>query len=93
MNWQFLDAPPDGTVMLEWQPLNHLGNRSATDGYIWGDAEAAYTVEHQGYVSWFLYKRYDLLLNVPNRLSRCISTDVVSSHVSLLQLTHGSDIV
>ena len=50
MNWQFLDAPQDGTVMLEWQPLNHLGNRSATDGYVWGDAEAAFTMEVSGYV-------------------------------------------
>ncbi|MCJ1313963.1 hypothetical protein MMC25_007643 [Agyrium rufum] len=50
MNWRFLDAPQDGTVMLVWQPLNQLGIRSASDGYVWLDPEQAYNQEHKGYV-------------------------------------------
>ncbi|EEP76213.1 predicted protein [Uncinocarpus reesii 1704] len=49
MHWMFLDAPPDGTVMLAWQPLNHLGTNFASDGYVWGDAEQVYTTEARGY--------------------------------------------
>ncbi|EAS35765.3 uncharacterized protein CIMG_01119 [Coccidioides immitis RS] len=49
MHWMFLDAPPDGTVMLVWQPLNHLGTNFASDGYVWGDAEQVYTTESRGY--------------------------------------------
>jgi len=50
MNWMFLDAPEDGTVMLVWQPLNQSGTQSATDGYIWADAEQAFSSEVRGYV-------------------------------------------
>lgn len=50
MSWQFLDAPADGTVMLEWQPLSRLGTHAATDGYVWADPEAAYTSQIRGYV-------------------------------------------
>lgn len=50
MHWMFLDAPPDGTLMLTWQPLNHLGTNFASDGYVWGDAEQVYTTEARGYV-------------------------------------------
>jgi hypothetical protein len=50
MHWTFLEAPPDGTVMLTWQPLAHLGNNFASDGYVWADAEQAFTFEARGYV-------------------------------------------
>ncbi|KAJ6048058.1 uncharacterized protein N7446_011021 [Penicillium canescens] len=49
MHWTFLEAPPDGTVMLTWQPLAHLGNNFASDGYVWADAEQAFTFEARGY--------------------------------------------
>lgn len=48
--WQFLEAPPDGTVLLVWQPLETLGTAFASDGYVWGDAEHAFNSEHKGYV-------------------------------------------
>lgn len=51
MHWMFIDGPPDGTVMLVWQPLNQLGTMFASDGYIWADAEQVYTTEVRGYVS------------------------------------------
>lgn len=50
MHWMFLDGPPDGTVMLVWQPLNHLGTNFASDGYVWADAEQIYSTEIRGYV-------------------------------------------
>lgn len=50
MHWTFLDGPPDGTVMLTWQPLNHLGTNFASDGYVWADVEQAFTFEARGYV-------------------------------------------
>lgn len=50
MHWMFLDGPPDGTVMLVWQPLHHLGTNFASDGYVWADAEQAFTTEARGYV-------------------------------------------
>lgn len=33
--WTYLDAPPDGTVKLTWQPLQRMGTNFASDGYIW----------------------------------------------------------
>ena len=50
MNWMFLDAPPDGSVMLVWQPSNQLGQRFASDGYVWADAENTFTQEIKGNV-------------------------------------------
>jgi Fungal domain of unknown function (DUF1750) len=50
MYWTFLDGPQDGTTMLTWQPLNHLGTNFASDGYVWADAEQAYTFDTRGYV-------------------------------------------
>ncbi|EDN10109.1 conserved hypothetical protein [Histoplasma mississippiense (nom. inval.)] len=49
MHWMFLDGPPDGTVILVWQPLNHLGTNFASDGYVWADAEQLYSTEIRGY--------------------------------------------
>jgi hypothetical protein len=51
MHWMMLDGPPDGSLMLVWQPLNHLGTNFATDGYVWADAEQAYNTTSRGYVS------------------------------------------
>ena len=50
MSWQFLDAPSDGTVQLEWQPLSRLGTHAATDGYVWAGPEAPFTTQVRGYV-------------------------------------------
>ncbi|KAL2827155.1 hypothetical protein BDW59DRAFT_171454 [Aspergillus cavernicola] len=50
MHWTFLDGPQDGTVMLTWQPLNHLATNFASDGYIWADVEQAFTFEARGYL-------------------------------------------
>ena len=50
MNWMFLDAPPDGSVLLVWQPLSQLQTRFASDGYIWADPEHAFSQPHKGYV-------------------------------------------
>jgi len=50
MHWTFLDGPQDGTVMLTWQPLNHLGTTFSSDGYVWADVEQAFTFEARGYV-------------------------------------------
>lgn len=51
MNWVFLDAPIDGSLMLVWQPLNQVGIHFASDGYIWADAEQAFSLDSKGYVS------------------------------------------
>ncbi|KAL5357520.1 hypothetical protein BJX96DRAFT_144633 [Aspergillus floccosus] len=57
MHWTFLDGPQDGTVMLTWQPLNHLGTNFASDGYVWADVEQAFTFEARGYaVEMFLHR-------------------------------------
>lgn len=50
MNWMFLNAPADGSVMLVWQPLNQLGTQFASDGYVWADVEQAFSSEAKGYV-------------------------------------------
>lgn len=50
VSWMFLDAPADNSVMLVWQPPS-MGKQYASDGYIWADAETAYTLEPRGYVS------------------------------------------
>ncbi|KAL4810868.1 hypothetical protein BDV18DRAFT_128141 [Aspergillus unguis] len=57
MHWTFLDGPQDGSVMLTWQPLNHLGTNFASDGYVWADAEQAFTFEARGYVVEMLLHR------------------------------------
>lgn len=61
MQWQFLETPPDGTLMLTWQPLEYLGTNFASDGYIWADAEQIFKSEVRGYVcvSRFLRKGGD----------------------------------
>lgn len=51
MQWQMLDTPPDGTMLLVWQPLDYLGVAAASDGYIYADAESLFKSEVRGYVS------------------------------------------
>ena len=51
MQWQFIETPQDGTLMLTWQPLDVMGTTFASDGYIWADAEHRFTSEVRGYVS------------------------------------------
>jgi hypothetical protein len=62
MHWTFLDGPQDGTVMLTWQPLNHLGTNFASDGYVWADVEQAFTFEARGYVWRLSYASPNFLI-------------------------------
>ncbi|EXJ91382.1 hypothetical protein A1O1_04494 [Capronia coronata CBS 617.96] len=50
VQWQFIETPPDGTMMLTWQPLEHMGTNFASDGYIWADAEHVFKSEVRGYI-------------------------------------------
>jgi hypothetical protein len=45
----FASPPPDGTVILTWQPPR-MGNMFASDGMVWADAESAYDMNVRGYV-------------------------------------------
>ncbi|KPI46035.1 uncharacterized protein AB675_960 [Cyphellophora attinorum] len=49
MQWQMLDAPQDGTMLLVWQPLEYLGTSAASDGYIYADAEQYYKSDVRGF--------------------------------------------
>ncbi|KIX03647.1 uncharacterized protein Z518_07200 [Rhinocladiella mackenziei CBS 650.93] len=49
MQWQFIETPPDGTLMLTWQPLDYLGTTFASDGFIWADQEHVFKSEVRGY--------------------------------------------
>jgi len=51
VQWQLLDTPQDGTMLLTWQPMDYLGTNFASDGYVWADAEQAYKSDVRGYVS------------------------------------------
>jgi hypothetical protein len=53
VQWQFLDAPHDGSVFLVWQPLEYLDTNFASDGYVWADVEQAFSQEIRGYVGRF----------------------------------------
>ncbi|KAF2687948.1 DUF1750-domain-containing protein [Lentithecium fluviatile CBS 122367] len=47
--WTFFTTPPpDGSVLLTWQPPR-LGTHFASDGLIWADAEVAYDMNIRGY--------------------------------------------
>lgn len=50
MAWQYLDAPPDGTLFLEYNST-FLQNQSPSDGYIWAEDEEFEVHEIGGYVS------------------------------------------
>ena len=52
MQWQYLDAPQDGSILLVWQPLEYLDTNFASDGYIWADVEHAFSQQAAGYVCY-----------------------------------------
>lgn len=49
VQWQILDCPQDGTILLAWQPPE-LGVNFASDGYIWHDHEQTSNIDVRGYV-------------------------------------------
>ncbi|KAI1609912.1 hypothetical protein EDD36DRAFT_498722 [Exophiala viscosa] len=49
VQWQFIDTPQDGMLMLTWQPLEYLGTAFASDGFVWADAEHVFKSEVRGY--------------------------------------------
>ncbi|KAF2083675.1 DUF1750-domain-containing protein, partial [Saccharata proteae CBS 121410] len=56
--WHYFSTPPqDGTVFLTWQPQAQRGSNFASDGYVWGDRETAYTLEVRGYTLEILVHR------------------------------------
>ncbi|KAF2661673.1 DUF1750-domain-containing protein [Lophiostoma macrostomum CBS 122681] len=44
----FASPPPDGTVLLTWQPPR-MGTHFASDGLVWADPEIAYDMNIRGY--------------------------------------------
>lgn len=62
MQWQFLDSPQDGTLVLTWQPLEYLNTNFASDGYIWADVEVSFKSEVRGYVRHYPFAIVDNLL-------------------------------
>ncbi|KAF2724238.1 DUF1750-domain-containing protein [Polychaeton citri CBS 116435] len=42
MSWQYLTAPPEGTIWLEWIPQHKSNQQFASDGYVWADPETTY---------------------------------------------------
>lgn len=64
MQWQFLETPQDGTLVLTWQPLDYISTNFASDGYIWADVEVSFKSEVRGYVRHYhLFILYKLLTN------------------------------
>ena len=57
VQWQYLDAPPDGTVLLAWQPLEYMGTNYASDGYVWADAEQTFKSDVRGYTLEMFHQR------------------------------------
>ncbi|KAL8963962.1 MAG: hypothetical protein Q9183_004811, partial [Haloplaca sp. 2 TL-2023] len=57
MVWMFIDCPGDGVMMLCWQPLAKRNIEFASDGYVWLDAESAFSSQTNGYtVEMYLHK-------------------------------------
>ncbi|KAL8659582.1 MAG: hypothetical protein Q9226_000363 [Calogaya cf. arnoldii] len=57
MLWMYLDCPQNGEMLLVWQPLSKLGNEFASDGYVWADAEQAFSSEARGHtVEMYLHR-------------------------------------
>ena len=50
VSWQVLHGPPNGSIFVAWQPPK-LGNRFASDGYVYADVEKAFKSKFSGYVS------------------------------------------
>lgn len=51
VQWQYLSAPRDGTLLLTWHPRNQLGDNYASDGYVWFGPERTQPHAQDGYVS------------------------------------------
>ncbi|KAL8867838.1 MAG: hypothetical protein Q9198_008378 [Flavoplaca austrocitrina] len=49
MVWMYIDAPQNGVMLLVWQPMSKLGIEFASDGYVWADAEQAFSSEARGH--------------------------------------------
>ncbi|KAI9886237.1 MAG: hypothetical protein M1823_001972 [Watsoniomyces obsoletus] len=47
MSWILLETPPDGKLLLTWQPPS-MGTTFASDGYIWSEPEEALAFTIQG---------------------------------------------
>lgn len=49
MSWNYVSAPQDGTLWLEWISARSGEHRFPSDGYVWGDMEQTYRQEFGGY--------------------------------------------
>lgn len=49
MSWQYLIAPSDGQLWLEWLPLDKTEHPYPSDGYAWGDMEQVMRHDYGGY--------------------------------------------
>ncbi|KAF7190692.1 SWI/SNF and RSC complexes subunit ssr4 [Pseudocercospora fuligena] len=49
MAWEYLSAPNDGRVWLEWIPREKNEYPYPSDGYVWGDMEQSYRQDFNGY--------------------------------------------
>lgn len=53
MAWNYVSAPQDGTLWLEWIPLEKMDQPFPSDGYVWGDHEQTYRQDFGGYtIEW-----------------------------------------
>ncbi|CAK4024521.1 Hypothetical predicted protein [Lecanosticta acicola] len=49
MTWQYVQAPQDGTIWLEWIAQERNDQMYPSDGYIWGDPEQSFQQNFNGY--------------------------------------------
>lgn len=49
MSWQYIVAPSDGQLWLEWLPLEKTEHPYPSDGYAWGDMEQIMRHDYGGY--------------------------------------------
>lgn len=49
MSWNYVSAPQDGTIWLEWMSPRQNNGRFATDGYVWNDPEQAFRMSVNGF--------------------------------------------
>lgn len=70
MSWMYLDCPADGEVMLVWQP-SQLRTQAASDGFVWADAESAFSSEMRGYIVEMYIHRSGYRPNVEPVATHC----------------------